>query len=133
MANRNGFTLIETLITTLVLVTGLAAMAGLFSYGAQANFHNRQRTAAASLLYTKMEEMRNARSLSAGQYAEYLEIQADGTVAASTNTHGPYLRVSNIESGAPHRVTVVVYARQSNRSNSYREVARATVLVGRGF
>jgi prepilin-type N-terminal cleavage/methylation domain-containing protein len=133
MANRKGFTLIETLITTLVLVTGLAAMAGLFSYGAQANFHNRQRTAGASLLYSKMEEMRSARALAAGQYAEYLKIQPDGSVAESTNTQGPYLRVSKVEAGTPHRVTVVVYARQSNRENSYRELARATVLVGRGF
>jgi prepilin-type N-terminal cleavage/methylation domain-containing protein len=133
MTDRKGFTLIETLITTLVLVTGLAAMAGLFTYGAQTNFQNRQRTAAAVLLYGKMEEMRNASVLAAGQHAEYLSIQADGSVAGSTNSRGPYLRVSNIESGAPQRVTVIVYGRQSNRGNSYQELARATVLVGMGF
>ena len=133
MANRRGFTLIETLITTLVLVTGLAAIAGLFSYGAQANFQNRQRTAAAVLLYSKMEEMRNANTLATGQYTEYLSIQADGSVAGSTNGRGPYLRVLNIESGDPQRVTVVVYARQLNRGNPYLELARATVLVGKGF
>lgn len=133
MANRNGFTLIETLITTLVLVTGLAAIAGLFSYGAQANSQNRQRTAATTLLYSKMEEMRNARALTAGQYAEYLSIQPDGGIAISANSYGPYLRVSNIEGGMPQRVTVIVYGRQPNRGNSYRELARATTLVGRGF
>jgi len=133
MANRRGFTLIETLITTLVLVTGLAAIAGLFSYGAQTNSQNRQRTAATTILYSKIEEVRNARALTVGQYAEYLSIQPDGGVAISTDNHGPYLRVSNIESGMPQRVTVIVYARQSNRGNSYRELARATTLVGRGF
>jgi len=133
MANRKGFTLIETLITTLVLVTGLAALAGLFSYGAQANFQNRQRTAATALLYSKMEEMRNTSPLAEGQYAEYLSIRADGSIAGSTDSHSPYLRVSKIESGAPQRVTVIVYGRQSNRGNAYHELARATVLVGRGF
>ena len=132
MANRKGFTLIETLITTLVLVTGLAAVAGLFSYGAQANFQNRQRTAATALLYNKMEEFRNARVLTEGQSAEYLAILADGSVAGS-DSRGPYMRVSNIEPGAPRRVTVIVYARQSSRGSSYHELARATVLVGRGF
>jgi prepilin-type N-terminal cleavage/methylation domain-containing protein len=133
MANRRGFTLIETLITTLVLVTGLAAVAGLFSYGARTNFQNRQRTAATALLYGKMEEMRNASVLAAGQYTESLSIQPDGSVTSSINSRGAYLRVSNIESGAPQRVTVIVYGRQSNRGNSYMELARATVLVGRGF
>ncbi len=133
MANRRGFTLIETLITTLVLVTGLAAVAGLFSYGAQANSENRQRTAATALLYSKMEELRNARTLVHGQYAEYLSIQSDGKVVVSSNISGPYMRVSTIEAGTPQRVTVLVYARQSSRGNSYRELARATILVGRGF
>ena len=132
MANRSGFTLIEILITSLVLVTGLAAIAGLFSYGAQANFQNRQRTAATTLLYNKMEEMRNARPLAAGQYAEYLSIGADGSVGPS-DSRGPYLRVSNVDSGAPQRVTVIVYGRQTSRGNTYHELARATVLVGRGF
>lgn len=133
MASRRGFTLIETLITTLVLVTGLAAVAGLFSYGAQANSQNRQRTAAATLLYSKMEELRNARVLVQGQYAEYLSIQSDGKVIGVASNSGPYLRVSTVENGVPQRVTVIVYARQSNRGNSYRELARATTLVGRGF
>src|SRR5207249_952844 len=117
----------------LVLVTGLAAIAGLFSYGAQANFQNRQRTAATALLYSKMEEMRNASQLADGQYTEYLSVRTDGSVAGSTDIHSPYLRVSEIEAGTPQRVTVVVYGRQSSRGDSYRELARATVLVGRGF
>ena len=133
MANRGGFTLIETLITTLVLVTGLAAIAGLFSYGTHANSQNRQRTAATTLLHSKMEEMRNARALAPGQYAEYLSIQPDGSIAGGANGRAPYLRVSTIETGTPQRVTVIVYGRQSNRGNSYWELARATVLVGRGF
>lgn len=133
MGNRNGFTLIETLITTLVLVTGLAAVAGLFAYAAQANFTNRQRTAATALLYSKMEELRNAPVLAEGQVAEYLSIQADGSVVVSGDNRAPYLRVLKIESGGPQRVTVIVYGRQAGRGNSHHELARATVLVGRGF
>jgi len=133
MTNRRGFTLIETLITTLVLVTGLAAVAGLFSYGAQANSQNRQRTAATALLQSKMEELRNARAPTQGQYAEYLSIQTDGKIVVSSHNSGPYLRVSNIEAGMPQRITVIVYGRQSSRGISYRELARATALVGRTF
>ena len=133
MGNRAGFTLIETLITTLVLVTGLAAVAGIFSYGAQANVTNRQRTAANALLYSKMEELRNARVLAEGQDAEYLSIQADGSVVVTGDSRAPYLRVSKVESGAPQRVTVIVYGRQTGRGNAHHELARATVLAGRRF
>ena len=133
MSNRRGFTLIETLITTLVLVTGLAAIAGLFSYGAETATTNRQRTAATALLYSKAEELRNARDLSPGQFAEYLTLQADGSVTAGNRGHAPYMRTWKIESGMPQRVTVIVYGQQKSRGNTYQELARATVLVARGF
>ena len=110
-----GFTLIETLIPTLVLVTGLAAVAGLFSYAAQTNLQNRQRTAATVLLQGKLEELRNARVLPAGKTTENID---------------QYLRVSTVEPGTPHRITVTVYGL---RRNAYYELARATMLAGRKF
>jgi Tfp pilus assembly protein PilV len=133
MAGYKGFTLIETLITTLVLVTGLAAVAGLFSYAAATNAQNRQRTVAIALLNSKMEELRNAHHLTAGQFTEYLTIEADGSVTTNTQQQGPYRRISIVQAGVPQRVTVVLYARQLNRGNSYQELARAVVLAGRKF
>jgi Tfp pilus assembly protein PilV len=124
MAGYKGFTLIETLITTLVLVTGLAAVAGLFSYAAQTNAQNRQRTAATALLNSKMEEIRSERALTTGQFTEHVSIEPDGSV---------YRRISIVEPGTPQRVTVILYARQSNRGGAYQELARATVLLGRRF
>jgi prepilin-type N-terminal cleavage/methylation domain-containing protein len=126
MKDRKGFTLIETLITTLVLVTGLAAIAGLFSYGAQTTQRNRQRTAASALLSSKMEELRTTRDLHPGQTAEYLVPQPDGGFIPTNNHAAPYLRTWSIEIGTPQRITVIVYAHN-------RELARATTLVGRGF
>jgi prepilin-type N-terminal cleavage/methylation domain-containing protein len=122
MGRCRGFTLIETLITTLVLVTGLAAIAGLFSYGAKAGTENRHRIAATALLQTKMEELRHAPNLEPGQYAE-------------TVPHGPasYMTTWVIENGFPRRITVIVYGRDLRRKNAYAELVRSTYLAGRGF
>jgi prepilin-type N-terminal cleavage/methylation domain-containing protein len=133
MAGRKGFTLIETLITTLVLVTGLAAVAGLFSYAAQTNAQNRQRTAAVALLNRRMEELRSGPKLATGQLTEYLAILPDGSVAKYGNNQGMYKLITLIEAGTPQRVTVSLYARQLHRGNSYQELARAVVLLGRRF
>jgi prepilin-type N-terminal cleavage/methylation domain-containing protein len=50
-----GFTLIETLITTAIMVSGLVAVATVFSYSVATNLTNQQRTAGTMLLYEKME------------------------------------------------------------------------------
>jgi len=133
MHNQQGFTLIETLITALVLVTGLAAIAGLFSVGAQTSLKNRQRTAATALLYSKMDELKTAEELTSGQYAEYISTGVDGAVISRDENHAPYLRTWKIEAASPKRVTVIVYGRQSGRLVLYQELARATLLVADGF
>ena len=122
MGNCRGFTLIETLITTLVLVTGLAAIAGLFSYGAKAGNENRDRIAATALIQNKMEELRHSHSLEPGQHTEYIST-------------GPtsYMTTWKVENETPQRITVVVYGRRPNRQNTYAELVRGTLLAGRSF
>jgi Tfp pilus assembly protein PilV len=61
MRNHAGFTLIETVMTTLILVTGLAAVAGAFVYGIQTSVRTRQQTTAFALLAEKMEILRGFR------------------------------------------------------------------------
>jgi len=133
MSGSRGFTLIETLITTLVLVTGLAAVAGLFSHAVQTNARNRQRTAATALLNSRLEEIRRERALTPGQFTEHLSIAADGSVIQDTSGSSIYRRTSIIEPGTPGRVTVILYARQASHGGSYLELARATALLGRRF
>ena len=60
MTERNGFTLIEGLITTLILVTGLAAVAGVFSYSSLRSSQVLQETAAIALISAKMEDLKAA-------------------------------------------------------------------------
>ena len=55
MRSNRGFTLIETLITTAIMVSGLVAVASMFSYSVTTNLTNQQRTAGTMLLYEKME------------------------------------------------------------------------------
>jgi prepilin-type N-terminal cleavage/methylation domain-containing protein len=141
MGKRRGFTLIETLITTFVLVTGLAAVAGLFSYGARTGLENRQRTAATALLSSKIEELRHTghtetlHVLAPGQYSEYLSIESDGRTVTTGDDPAQYLRTWEIDSETPQhltRVTITVLSRRP-KGRSYQELARATLLVGPGF
>lgn len=121
MPARNGFTLIEALITTVVLVTGLAAVAGVFSYSSLTSLRTRQQTAALNLVARKMEDLRAAEELTAGRYAEYL---------------GPddvFMRHWEITAEMPARITVIVYGRPPGRRGPYFELARATTRVGRKF
>jgi Tfp pilus assembly protein PilV len=114
-----GFTLIETLFSTLILVVGLVAVAKAFSYGIQAGERVRQQTVATALLSTKLEDLKTAEDLQPGQYTEFL-----GT---------DYQRTWEITAEIPHRITVILYIRETSRSGSLREVARLSTLLGPRF
>lgn len=121
MPDRKGFTLIEAMITAVVLVTGLAAVAGVFSYSTLTSLRTRQHTTALTLVSQKMEDLREAEDLTPGRYSEYL---------------GPdalFMRSWEITGETPSRVTVIVYGRLSGRRASYLELARATTRMGRKF
>lgn len=114
---RKGFTLIETLITTVVLVSGLLAVATLFSYSIRTNLISRQRTTATILLYEKMEQF---------TYTPLTDVlwAADASDQVTIPEDGTYKRLWKITGTMPRSVTIIVYARG-------RELARATTLVSR--
>jgi prepilin-type N-terminal cleavage/methylation domain-containing protein len=68
--SARGFTLLEILITTAVLVFGLAAVALMFSYTVRMNIDTRQRTTAVFLLNEKIEQLR-FNPLQVGTYVDY--------------------------------------------------------------
>ena len=122
-ARRTGFTLIETLIATLILVTGLVAVAGVFFYGARTSAQVRRQTAATALLYTKMEELKAERDLIPGKYGDVLTVLPEGS----------YMRSWEVTDEMPRRITVIVYGKAATRGSQYLELARATTLVGQEF
>jgi type II secretory pathway pseudopilin PulG len=128
----SGFTLIEALITTVILVSGLAAIAGAFSYSSVTALRMRQHTAALILVAGKMEDLKVSEDLPIGRYSEYLEIASDGVIV----TAGPgatYLRDWDVTGETPNRITVTLYARQAGKKGRYFELARATTKRGRTF
>lgn len=143
-----GFTLIETLITTAVLVTGLVAVATIFSYSAGANITTQQRTTATVLLYEKMEHFKSAPltegiwiaggSLNSGiptsGYYDYATIDSAGGVSTSTTDSSlPYLRVWQIGETAPRTITIAVSARKAGLTGRPMELVRATTMKGTSF
>ena len=133
MAERNGFTLIEGLITTLILVTGLAAVAGVFSYSSLQTSRVLQETAAIALMTARMEELKGAEEIFPGRYSEYLVLTPDGSVVLSEPPTATWRRTWEISPEMPHRITVTVYGKSSSRSGSFRELARATTMLGGKF
>jgi prepilin-type N-terminal cleavage/methylation domain-containing protein len=131
MAKRNGFTLIEVLITTLILVTGLAAVAGVFSYSSLRASRVLQETAAIALMTARMEELTAAEEILPGRYFEYLVLTPGGAVIVSEPGTATWQRTWEISPEMPHRITVTVYGKSSGRTGPFREVARATTQRGR--
>jgi prepilin-type N-terminal cleavage/methylation domain-containing protein len=121
----SGFTLIETLITTVVLVTGLAAVACLFSYSARTNIENRQRTTATVLLYDKLEELKTSvldgTNWTAGTHSDRVTID-----------NVDYVRTWQISAGIPRQATVVIVIEKGSPKR-VRELARASMMAGPVF
>jgi len=129
---RNGFTLIEALITTVILVTGLTALAGAFSYSSLHTLRIQQQTAALALLSSKLEELKVAAQLPPGRHSEYLQIAADGAIVAGGPGSG-YKRTWEITAEMPSRITVIILGKARGRGQQYFELARATTKAGSRF
>ena len=133
MTERNGFTLIEGLITTLILVTALAAVAGVFSYSSLRSSQVLQETAAIALISAKMEDLKAAEQIFPGRYSEYLVLMPNGAVVVAEAGSATWQRTWEISSDIPHTITVIVYGRSIGRSGPFRELARATTQYGSRF
>jgi type II secretory pathway pseudopilin PulG len=134
MSHNRGYALIETLLGTIILASGLVSVASLFSVSTTVNIRNRQLTAAALLVYDKMEQL-HTDGLSAGGaldpshpvtgFMEYVHVAADGTVIVDNiNSPAAYLRLWEVDTSAPSTVTVAVYAGIGRAAPL--ELARAT-------
>jgi Tfp pilus assembly protein PilV len=117
---NRGSALIETLIAAVILVSGLVAVASIFSVTTGVNLRNRQRTAATLLLYDKMEQLRTTGSPAGGSldplnpvagFMEYVRMDIDGTIVASTTDSGSaYLRLWQVQGLANPSITIAVFA-----------------------
>ena len=90
MATHNGFTFIEALIATLILVTGLAAVAGAFSYSSLRSMQVLQETAATALMSTRMENLKAAEEILPGRYSEHVAVMPSGRVVVSEPESATY-------------------------------------------
>ncbi len=61
MKKKNGFTLVEVLITLVILCIGLLGMAQLMVVGIRSNVVSKQITTASVAMQDKMEQLRNER------------------------------------------------------------------------
>ena len=145
---NRGFTLIEILISTGILVTGLVAVASLFAYTSTTNLTTQQRTTANAILYDKMESFKSTALTSAGWipggtltpqspqpgYFDYVTVNSDGTIRTSTtDPRFTFMRLWHITGSDPRTVTIVVYAQRAGVTRRRLELIRATAVVGSKF
>ena len=117
---NRGSALIETLVAAVILVSGLVAVASIFSVSTSVNLRNRQRTTATLLLYDKMEQLRTMGSPAGGSldslnpmagFMEYVRIDIDGTVvSASTDSGLAYLRLWQVQDLGYPSITIAIFA-----------------------
>jgi type II secretory pathway pseudopilin PulG len=129
---NRGVTLIESLITTLILVTGLAAVASAFSYSSISALRIQRQTAALALVSSKLEALRIETALVPGRYLQYLSLAPDGSVLIRDPQNATYRQTWEVTAEVPSRVTVVISGRQSGQ-RPFSELARATTVVSRRF
>ncbi len=104
---NRGSALIETLVAAVILVSGLTAVASIFSVTTSVNLRNQQRTTATLLLYDKMEQLRTTGSPAGGSldpmnpmagFMDYVRIDSDGTlITSSTDSGSAYLRLWQVQ------------------------------------
>jgi len=131
----HGFTLIETLAATVVLVCGLTAAAALFSYSARTNLLNQQRAAANFMLHNKLEELKSE-SIDSAVWNAGGSLDPASPVTGFSDYpagNGSFLRLWEI-TGSPHRtVTVVVVVQSTGLTRTPVELARGAARVTPSF
>jgi Tfp pilus assembly protein PilV len=121
---HQGFTLVEVLIASVVVVCGLVAVASMFSVAIRANVSNRQMAVATALLYDKMEQFKST------PLDNPLWKNPDGFDYVTQET--TYVRVWQVSSLMPKSVTIIVYA-ENALTHRHTELIRATAIVSNTF
>lgn len=143
-----GFTLIEILISTVILLSGILAVASVFAFTTTANLDTRQRTIANSILSDKMETFRSAPLTSPiwsvggslqpqstmNGFVEYVGLTTNGTITVSpTDSRLPYMCIWQVSGSDPRMVTVIVYAQRAGVTRRRLELIRATTALSAKF
>jgi len=123
MKKEQGFTLIETLISLLILAFGLLSIASLISYSVAANFENRVDMTGTSLAVQKTEQLR----------AQPVSTLPDGGCALDSVGNIDYLQspvtgYSQIVAGMNNQTYDIRW--NVNTSNGLREIVVAASRVG---
>src|SRR5262245_60016191 len=129
---NRGFTLLEALITTLILVFGLVSVAFLFTFSEQTNLANQERTAATILLQDKMEELSSAPWNSpAWNTGGSLDPSrpAPGFIDYISTDHTTFLRIWEIQGLSSRTATVVVYSLHSAQTRRLTEMSWASTRI----
>src|SRR5215475_2961235 len=83
----SGFTLVETVIATAILIVASTAVASLFTTSLRINLNNRDHTAAELILSDKVEQLSvlplTSSQWATGSYTEYVSVSDDGSLITS--------------------------------------------------
>lgn len=145
--SSRGFTLIETLIATGIMLTGLVAVASIFAYSTRTNMLTQQRSTATLLATSKMEDFRGVDSINTlttggsivpatkvNNYFEYVSLSTSGAIVTSTSdTTFPYLRLWEIGGTNPVQISVSVYAQRGGITDNPIELIRTSTNLTNGF
>jgi prepilin-type N-terminal cleavage/methylation domain-containing protein len=137
MSSRRGFTLIETLIASAILVSGLVAVASMFAASIAANRTNGQRAVAAALVSEKLEQFQTARFDSPewriGGSLNPL-VPVDGWFDEAPAGAWRYLRIWQI-TGSPtlRAVTIIVCIQPAGSTRPPMELQRGTMFAASTF
>jgi Tfp pilus assembly protein PilV len=128
---EEGTTLIEVLVATLVLISGIMGVAQLLLVAAAVNVVARDTTVAATLAAQKVEQLLSSDELvDAAESVDHVD--AWGRIAGSGDSTPPdaiYTRRWSVDSLSRDVVTIRVHVRRSNRGGRQRTMAGDTHVM----
>ena len=125
MIFNRGYALIETLLASMILASGIVGVASVFSISTGAGIRNQQRASATQLLYDKMEQLRNTGTLPIGGSLNPLQpVNGFTEEIITSNSQAPFLRLWQVQGAAPQTITVAVFGRLGAKPPF--ELSRAT-------
>ena len=130
MMKSAGTTLIEVLVATLVLVSGVLAVAQLFLVAAAANATSRDTTVAATLAAQKMEQLLSTDLSDGSGRVDHVDLW--GRVVGTDESPPPnalYTRRWSVEPLSPEIVTIRVRVGRSDRSGRSGSMPGETRVV----
>jgi Tfp pilus assembly protein PilV len=120
MKSNHGSALLESLVAAVILVSGLVAVASIFSVTTGTNLRNQQRTTATLFLYDKMEQLQATGAAAGGSldpmnpvagFMDYPRVAGDGTIVTMDADTGPaYLRLWQVQDADNPSITIAVFA-----------------------